>query len=119
MKLVFNVILFANDNKQREKGLMFHEPIEDNEAAVFAFDYPGNYSFWNKNVSFDLSVAFLDETGQILEIQDIPAFSERSITPQSTNVRFVIETNRGTFKQKQLKAGDRLHLANNELYADK
>ena len=39
---------------------MFAEPLDENEVVFFEFNFPDNHSFWNKNVDFGLSLAFLD-----------------------------------------------------------
>jgi uncharacterized membrane protein (UPF0127 family) len=52
------------------------EPLDEYEVVFFTFDYPDCYSFWNKNVSFPLSLAFLDKNYKIVDIKDMEARSE-------------------------------------------
>ena len=87
----------------RSKGLMFAKPLGEDEVVFFAFDYPDCYSFWNKNVDFGLSLAFLDKDYEILDIKDMDAHSEKSCVPKSNNVQFVVEANQGTFKNNKIK----------------
>jgi uncharacterized membrane protein (UPF0127 family) len=68
--------------------LMFAKPLDDMEVVYFIFDNPDCYGFWNKNVDFPLSLAFLDKDSKILDIKDLAAHSERSVYPKSNNVVF-------------------------------
>lgn len=106
----FNVRFVANNDKLRTKGLMFAEPLEDFEVVIFEFDYPDCYSFWNKNVSFPLSLAFLDEKYRIRDIKDMEADDPKSVSPDSNNVVFVVEAKKGLFKKLGIGVGDKLFL---------
>ena len=46
---------------------MHSEPLEKYEVAYFVFPYKGMHSFWNKNVSYPLSLAFLNSDNEIWE----------------------------------------------------
>ena len=106
----FNVRFVAFNDKLRTKGLMFAEPLEDFEVVIFEFDYPDCYSFWNKNVSFPLSLAFLDEKYRIRDIKDMEADDPKSVAPDSNNVVFVVEAKKGLFKKLGIGVGDKLFL---------
>ena len=115
----FDVRFVANDDKSRAKGLMFADPLDENEVVFFEFDFPDNHSFWNKNVDFGLSLAFLKKDYKILDIKDMDAHSEKSCVPKSNNVQFVVEANQGTFKNNKIKIGDKLILKGKKLILDK
>jgi len=115
----FNVRFVANNDKLRTKGLMFAEPLEDFEVVIFEFDYPDCYSFWNKNVSFPLSLAFLDEKYRIRDIKDMEADDPKSVYPESSKIVFVVEANKGTFENLGIKIGDKLTMKGNKLVLDK
>lgn len=94
----------AASNAEREQGLMFREKLGQNEGMVFLFDAPSDVCMWMKNTLIPLSVAFLDDKGTIVNIEDMQ--------PQTTNshcskkpVRYALEMNLGWFKQKNLKPG--------------
>jgi len=115
----FDIRFIADNDKLRSKGLMFAKPLGEDEVVFFAFDYPDCYSFWNKNVDFGLSLAFLDKDYKILDIKDMDAHSEKSCVPKSNNVQFVVEANQGTFKNNKIKIGDKLILKGKKLILDK
>ncbi len=117
--LEFEIRFIADNDKMRSKGLMHADPLEENEVAFFVFDYPDCYSFWNKNVDFGLSLAFLDKDYKILEIKDMEAQSEKSCCPKSNNVMFVVEANKGTFDDLGIKIGNSFVLKDQILILDK
>ena len=105
---IFKIRFVANSNSLREKGLMFADPLEDDEAVFFIFPYEDKYSFWNKNVSFPLSLAFLDNRNRILDILDMDAHCQKGCTPCSNFVKYVVEVPSGAFKKRSINVGDRI-----------
>lgn len=94
----------ASTNAERQQGLMFREKMAPNEGMVFVFDGPAEVCMWMKNTLLPLSVAFIDERGKIINIEDMK--------PQTTDshcgkklVRYALEMNQGWFKQKNIKPG--------------
>ena len=94
----------ASTNAERQQGLMFREKMAPNEGMVFVFDGPAEVCMWMKNTLLPLSVAFIDESGKIINIEDMK--------PQTTDshcgkklVRYALEMNQGWFKQKNIKPG--------------
>ncbi len=94
----------AANEAARQQGLMFREKMSPNEGMVFLFPAPAAVCMWMKNTLIPLSVAFIDETGEIVNIEDMQ--------PQTTDshcaakpVRYALEMNKGWFRQKNIKAG--------------
>ena len=97
----------AHTEAARSQGLMFRESIGVNDGMLFIFPQPGNFSMWMMNTHIPLSVAFLDEKGAILNIENM--------APRTTDAhrsagvaKYAIETNIGWFAQKKVKPGDRV-----------
>ena len=94
----------AASDADRQQGLMFREKMGPNEGMVFLFEGPASVCMWMKNTLIPLSVAFLDENGKIVNIEDMQ--------PQTTDshcakkpIRYALEMNQGWFRQKNLKPG--------------
>lgn len=94
----------AATNAERQQGLMFREKMAQNEGMVFVFEGPAEVCMWMKNTLLPLSVAFIDDDGKIINIEDMK--------PQTTDshcgkklVRYALEMNQGWFKQKNIKPG--------------
>ena len=62
---------------------------------------------WMKNTYVPLSVAFLDESGAILNIADMQPQTEQSHC-SSGPARYALEMNQGWFAQKGIKPGAKI-----------
>lgn len=93
----------AND-PQRQQGLMFREKMEGNNGMVFVFDQANTQCMWMKNTLLPLSVAFIDDQGKIVNIEDMQPQTLESHCSKKP-VRFALEMNLGWFKQKNIKPG--------------
>lgn len=86
---------------------MFRRSMGVNEGMLFIFPEAANYSMWMMNTYIPLSVAFLDEKGVILNIENMSprtADAHRS----AGAAKYAIETNIGWFAKKKVKRGDRV-----------
>jgi uncharacterized membrane protein (UPF0127 family) len=94
----------AAKEAERQQGLMQREKMGTNEGMVFLFDGPAAVCMWMKNTLIPLSVAFIDDSGTIVNIEDMQ--------PQTTDshcakkpVRYALEMNQDWFRQKNIKPG--------------
>jgi len=94
----------AANNADREQGLMFREKLGPNEGMVFLFEEPAAVCMWMKNTLIPLSVAFLDENGKIINIEDMQPQTTESHCSKKPAV-YALEMNQGWFKQKNIKPG--------------
>ena len=113
------IILHANDDLTRMKGLMYHKPIQHDECAFFTFPREGQHSFWNKNVDFSLSLAFLNKDMEVVDFKDLEKQSPKSAVPNSNAVVYVIEAKKGTFEKHNIGKGDQFQLKNKKLVVKK
>ena len=95
----------AATHDERQLGLMFRQKMAPNEGMVFVFEAPASVCMWMKDTFLPLSVAFIDDGGKIVNIEDM--------TPQTSDshcakgqVRYALEMNQGWFKQKNIKPGN-------------
>jgi uncharacterized membrane protein (UPF0127 family) len=89
---------------EREQGLMFREKMGPGEGMVFVFDAPAGVCMWMKNTLLPLSVAFIDETGKIINIEDMQPQTLDSHCAKGPT-RYALEMNLGWFRQKGIKPG--------------
>ena len=94
----------AASEAERQQGLMYREKMGANEGMVFLFGAPASVCMWMKNTYIPLSVAFIDDNGKIVNIEDMQ--------PQTTDshcakkpIRYALEMNQGWFRQKNIKPG--------------
>ncbi|MDY7547378.1 DUF192 domain-containing protein [Glaciimonas sp. CA11.2] len=94
----------ATTEAQREQGLMFRKQLASNAGMVFLFDAPAGVCMWMKNTLIPLSVAFLDQNGVIINIEEMKAQTLDSHCAEKAAL-YALEMNPGWFKQKNLKPG--------------
>jgi uncharacterized membrane protein (UPF0127 family) len=94
----------AATEPQRQQGLMFREKLGPNAGMVFLFGEPAQVCMWMKNTPLPLSVAFIDERGKILNIEEMQpqTLNSHCATGPAT---YALEMNKGWFAQKNIKPG--------------
>lgn len=109
----FNVRFAATDEDRRTKGLMFSEPLKEDEVAFFIFPRAARYAFWNKNVDYPIDLAFLDENRRVVDFGHLKAQQKSSISP-AREAKFVVEAKSGLFRQIGARVGDIMNYDPNE-----
>lgn len=94
----------ADDEIEREIGLMHRPSMATSDGMIFVFQQPGVQCFWMRNTLIPLSAAFIDDSGTIVNIEDMKPQSDDSHCSKKP-VRFVLEMNKGWFDKRGLKAG--------------
>ena len=61
----------AADFASRAQGLMYRSSMPSNAGMLFIFDEAATHCMWMKNTLLPLSVAFLDEKGTVINIEDM------------------------------------------------
>jgi len=115
----FDVRFVADTDEKRVKGLMFADPLDDFEIVFFKFPRKGQHGFWNKNVEFSLSLAFLDDDFEIIDFKDLEKQSTKLVSPKSDDVKYVVEAKKGIFEKLGISLGDKLILKGKNLILDK
>ena len=111
-----NVILVADDDHKRTKGLMFHRPLSEKECALFYFASPGKHSFWNKNVGFPISVIFCDDDGTVEDVKYLSAEQTSAIYPDSHKIKYVVEAHNDLPSMMSVKKGSKIKIKGQEVF---
>ena len=98
----------ALTESERANGLMGAPSLGEDEGMLFVFEEAGIQCFWMKNTLIPLSIAFLDESGKIINLDEMKPQSLESHCSKKP-VRFVLEMNTGWFTKRGFKAGDSIH----------
>ena len=97
----------ADDDGERQIGLMHRPSMGASDGMVFVFEQPGVQCFWMRNTLIPLSAAFLDDEGRIVNIEDMKPQTEDNHCA-ARPARFALEMNLGWFSGRGLKAGSRI-----------
>jgi len=88
----------------RMNGLMYRRMLPENRGMLFVFPYASPQSFWMKNTYLPLSIAFIDEAGAIVNIDDMKPLTTNT-HPSAKPVKYALEMNHGWFAKRGIKAG--------------
>lgn len=97
----------ASDLKNRMQGLMGRRAMAPQQGMLFVFPEVARHCMWMKNTLLPLSVAFLDEEGRIVNIEDMQPETLDSHCAAKP-ARFALEMNKGWFADKGIKPGAKL-----------
>ena len=94
----------AATQQAREQGLMNRQTMPQQAGMLFVFEQSQPYCFWMKNTVLPLSIAFIDEAGQIVNLADMQPQTETNHCATKP-ARYALEMNQGWFKAKGIKPG--------------
>lgn len=97
----------AFDDQNRQLGLMNRRTLAPQQGMLFVFPAVATHCMWMRNTLIPLSVAFLDEQGQIINIEDMQPQTENNHCA-ARPARYALEMNLGWFVAKGIKPGTRL-----------
>jgi uncharacterized membrane protein (UPF0127 family) len=97
----------ASTDAERQQGLMFRKTMGPSEGMVFVFPAPAQVCMWMKNTLLPLSVAFIDDKGEIINIENMKPETLDSHCGEKM-VRYALEMNLDWFKKKGIKPGTRI-----------
>ena len=91
-------VTVARTPAERSMGLMFATKLGKDDGMLFIYPEAAVSAMWMKNTNIPLSVAFLDEQGVIINIEDMQP-QTLDAHPSKAPAKYSIETNLGWFKQ--------------------
>ena len=97
----------AADFASRGQGLMFRTAMPSNAGMLFIFDEAATQCMWMKNTLVALSVAFIDEHGTVINVEDMAPQTEDSHCARRPAL-YALEMNRGWFAARGIKPGSRI-----------
>ncbi len=97
----------AAQDRHRQVGLMHRPTMPAQRGMLFVFPQANTHCMWMRNTFIPLSVAFLDEEGRIINIEDMTPHSEDNHCARRP-ARYALEMNRGWFAQRGITPGSKL-----------
>ena len=90
---------------QRSLGLMNRFSLKPDHGMLFVFERNEPLSFWMKNTYIPLSIAFIDASGRIVNIEDMKPQDESTHRSRGFAL-YAVEMKQGWFAAKGVKTGD-------------
>ena len=99
----------ANTPDARARGLMHRHALPRDRGMLFVYPQSRRHCMWMRNTPLALSVAFLDEDGDVLNVADMAPRSDARHCA-SAPARYALEMNAGWFQQHDIGAGTRIEI---------
>lgn len=94
----------ASTQPQRQLGLMNRKSMPTQHGMLFVFDAPGRHCMWMRNTLLPLAVAFLDEQGRIINVEEmLPETDDNHCA--ANPAKYALEMNAGWFKARGFGPG--------------
>ena len=110
-------LYIVESSEDTKRGLARFDRIEKNQGMLFIFDQPGRYTFFMKDMKFDIDIIFLDEMGKVITIhQNVKKesykgpFDYEEYKPYEP-AKFVVELVAGEVSRNMLKIGDKVNFS--------
>jgi uncharacterized membrane protein (UPF0127 family) len=97
----------ASDSQNRQIGLMNRKAMPAQRDMLFVFTEKNTHCMWMRNTFIPLSVAFIDDQGVIINIEDMQPQTENNHCAK-VPARYALEMNLGWFAQRAIKPGTKL-----------
>jgi uncharacterized membrane protein (UPF0127 family) len=101
------VVETATTAEAQGKGLAGRSSLDADLGMLFVYPKAMPLQFWMKGTKIPLSIAFLDEKGLVLNIEDMNPLEERYRYLSKGPALYALEVNRGWFARHGVKPGDR------------
>jgi uncharacterized membrane protein (UPF0127 family) len=116
IKVVINqkeyILSIAKTDEERSRGLAKFDTIKENEGMLFIFDVPGRYSFYMKDMKFNIDIIFLDQNKIVVDLyknvkfQDYKNPYDYEAYKPNFNSKYTIELKEGEVEKNGIKIGD-------------
>lgn len=95
----------ARSSADQARGLMYRTSLEPGTGMLFVYKQYTDGAFWMKNVPIPLSIAFLADTGKIVDIKEMTPQSKKRIYSRRSYI-YTLELGGGVYKKLGIKPGD-------------
>jgi hypothetical protein len=96
----------ADDDEERQRGLMFRQPLADDRGMLFQFPEAAERGFWMQNTPSPLDIVYIGADGRIVSIAKHTTPYSQSTYPSNGPAKGVLETRAGRMDEIGAKPGD-------------
>jgi len=102
-------IEIADNDYERQLGLMNRKEMKENEGMLFIFPLQGNQSFWMRNTLISLDILFVNDQKQIVTIhKNTKILSDQSYPAAKPSI-YVVEVLAGYTDKHNILVGDKIN----------
>ena len=94
----------ADNVPARMQGLMYRSSLAPNSGMLFVYERPAMECMWMKNTLIPLSVAFFDQAGRLINIEQMQPQTEDSHCAERP-ASYALEMEQGWFVRNGVRAG--------------
>ncbi|WP_426028702.1 DUF192 domain-containing protein [Brevundimonas sp. TWP2-3-4b2] len=102
------MVEIADDDAERQRGLMFRDPLADNRGMLFQFPDVAERAFWMRNTPSPLDIIYIDPRGRIVSIAKNTTPQSDTALPSNGPASGVLELRAGRADEIGARAGDRV-----------
>ena len=102
------MVEIADDDAERQRGLMEREPLADDRGMLFQFPDVAERGFWMRNTPSPLDILYIDPRGRIVSIAKNARPQSDAIIPSNGPASGVLELRAGRADEIGARAGDRV-----------
>ena len=99
----------ARSEEEKNRGLMHRRSLGERSGMIFVYEADEHLSFWMKNTTLPLTLAFLSREGEILQIEELKPLSLKPVT-STRAARYALELPLGSLQRLGVLPGDRVQL---------
>ncbi|MDT0689459.1 DUF192 domain-containing protein [Salegentibacter sp. F188] len=100
-------IEIADNDYERETGLMYRESMEENQGMLFVYNTETPRSFYMKNTYIPLDLIFYDRDSTAVSFQENAEPLNEDNLPSGEATQYILEINAGLVEKWNIEAGDK------------
>lgn len=100
------MVEIADDESERQRGLMYRPPLDDDRGMLFQFPDVAERGFWMHNTPSSLDIIYIDPTGRIVSIAKHASPMSDATIPSNGPANGVLELRAGRTDEIGAKPGD-------------
>ena len=98
----------ADNDYERQLGLMNRKEMKENEGMLFIFPRQDYQSFWMRNTLISLDIMFVNDQKEIVTIHKNTKILSDTSYPSSAPSIYVVETLAGFTDRHNIQVGDKI-----------
>ena len=101
-------IQIADNDFDRELGLMFRKSMEENQGMLFIFPQETIQNFWMRNTFIPLDMIYINSKDEIVTIRNADKTLSDQTYSSTAPAQYVLEVNLGFANKFNIKVGDKM-----------